>query len=122
MWQTSTDKSKVATWKRVERKKDIVGKASEGTSGMLPRKRIYMAQKKLGKKGGIKAARDIKYKWSGHQRIQRRRLMLSLAESNNRVKLELLGAWEPTCSECPLSLGERTSSQSFLSYGDETNH
>ena len=45
---------------------------------------------------------------------QQRRLLPSPAENNDRPKLELLGAWESMCSECPLSLGEGKSFQSFV--------
>ena len=39
---------------------------------------------------------------------------------NDSVKLELLGAWETTCSECPLLDSEGKSSQSFVFDGDKT--
>nr|POE81499.1 hypothetical protein CFP56_29125 [Quercus suber] len=52
VWQNSEDKSKATTWKRVVRKGDTVGTASEGTSSMTPRKRVYTAQKKTWEKGG----------------------------------------------------------------------
>ena len=42
--------------------------------------------------------------------VQWRRLRISLAERNDSHKLELLGAWEPTCNQCPLSPGEGKSS------------
>lgn len=42
--------------------------------------------------------------------VKQWRLRCSLTENNENPKLELLGAWEPTCNRCPLSPCERKSS------------
>ena len=54
--------------------------------------------------------------------VQRRRLRISPIERNESHKLELSGAWEPTCNRCPLSLGEGKSSQDFVFDGNKTNY
>lgn len=48
------------------------------------------------------------------QLAQQRRLMISHAEHNEYIKLELPGAWESPSSYSTLSLGEGKSSQSFF--------
>ena len=53
--------------------------------------------------------------------VQRQRLRISPAKRNESYKLELSGAWEPTCSRCPLSLGEGKSSQGFVFDGNKMN-
>ena len=49
------------------------------------------------------------------------RLRFSLAEHNENHELELQGVWEPSCRYSPLSLGEGTSSQCFVSDGNKKN-
>ena len=53
--------------------------------------------------------------------VQRWRLQISPTKRNESHKLELSGAWELTCSRCPLSLGEGKSSQDFVFDGNKTN-
>ena len=53
--------------------------------------------------------------------VQWWRLQISTVEHKESHKLELSGAWEPTCSQCPLSLGEAKSSQDFVFDGNKTN-
>ena len=52
---------------------------------------------------------------------QRRRPTANPAECNERVKLELQGAWEPPSRRSPLSFGEGECSQGPVSNGDETD-
>ena len=47
------------------------------------------------------------------------RLLGSLAENNETHELELLGALEPTCSRCTLTLIVGKSSQNFVSNGNK---
>ena len=56
------------------------------------------------------------------KKFKRWRLRSSPAEPNNYLKLELPGAWEPTCSRSSFSVGERRGSQSFVSYEDKAIH
>ena len=45
--------------------------------------------------------------------------MLSPANHNDRPKLELLGAWESSCSQSPLQIGEEKSSHNFAPHGNK---
>ena len=56
------------------------------------------------------------------KQFKRWRLRSSPAEPNDYLKLELSGAWEPSCSRSSLLVGERKGSQSFVSYGDKAIH
>lgn len=50
---------------------------------------------------------------------QQWRLMLSPANHNDCPKLELLGAWESSCSQSPLQIGEEKSSHNFVPHGNK---
>ena len=73
-------------------------------------------KKKLRMKRGVKGWKEKKKTPT----TQRWRLLGSPAENNETHVLELLGAWEPTCSGCTLTLSVGKSSQNFVSNGNKT--
>ena len=81
----------------------------------------YLRMKQQISRNLVRVASGLKYKMPPiSSYCQRRRLRISPAYTNESFKLELLGAWEPTCSRCPLSSCEGKISQGLIFDGNKT--